>query len=39
MGACEPGQMRDQAAISGHSHVPGLSLRDRLFFGSYWSTR
>jgi hypothetical protein len=25
MGTCEPGQVRNQAAISNRSHVPGLS--------------
>ena len=27
MGACEPGQARDRAAISGNFHVPGFSLK------------
>lgn len=33
MGACEPGQARDRAAISGNFHVPGFSLK-AVFFRS-----
>lgn len=33
MGACEPGQARDRAAISGNFHVPGFSLK-AVFFAS-----
>ena len=31
MGACEPGQARDRAAISGNFHVPGFSLKAVFF--------
>ena len=32
MGACEPGQAGDRAALSGHFHVIGVSLYESLFF-------
>ena len=32
MGACEPGQARDRAAISGNFHVPGFSLKAVFFY-------
>lgn len=34
MGACEPGQARDRAAISGNFHVPGFSLKAVFFLRS-----